>query len=112
MIKNNLNIQHSGVIGNSVSPTKSNSFVSLGGVDYLMGALFILLGILIFVLYYKKSKLKYDNYKKEQLALYNKNKGTKITDYKKTKLYVPFWNVAKASTPVMSTALFIMMGIL
>ena len=83
------NIKHNGII-NTKSPATGNSFVSLGGVDYLIGSLFILLGILVFVMFQNKAKIKSKKYKEEQLKIYNKNRKTKISDYKKTSLYLPF----------------------
>lgn len=111
MIEKNNIIQNSGLIGNSVSPTQGSSFTSLGGVDYIIGTLFILIGLLIFVLFQRKTKVKLEQYKKDQLFLYNKKRNIKISDYQKTSLYVPFWEKAKSSTPIMLTILFITVGL-
>ena len=105
-------IENSGLIGGSVDPSHGSSFVSQGGIDYLVGALFILLGIMVFILFQKKAKNKYEKYKQDQLDLYNKNRGTKVTDYKKTTLYVPFFEKAKFTAPIMFTILFITIGLL
>ena len=70
-------------------PFKKSNFVSMGGIDYLVGALLILLGITIFVLFQKKATKKLKAYKQEQLDLYNKNRGTNVRNYEDTKLYVP-----------------------
>lgn len=93
------------------SPTEKTSFSSQGGIDYIVGALFILIGLLIFVLFNRKSKEKAEDYKKRQLEKYNENHKTKISDYKKTTLYLPFWERVKQVSPVMLCVLFIIMGI-
>ncbi len=94
----------------TIDPARSTSFQSMGGVDYIIGALFILIGILIYVLFQKKAKLRANNYKKEQLEQYNKNRGTKVTDYNRTKLYLPFWEKVKYVSPIMLTVTFILVG--
>ena len=104
-------LNHSGIIGGATDPSHGNSFTSLGGVDYIIGTVFILFGLLIYVLFQRKAKEKYEQYKKDQLALYNKNRGTNVKDYNKTNLYVPFWEKAKFSAPIMLTMLFIMVGV-
>ena len=96
---------------NGVSdPFKKSNFVSMGGVDYLVGALLILLGIAIFLLFQKKATAKMNKYKQEQLDLYNKNRGTNVKDYEDTKLFVPVWEKFKFSAPIMLTVLFIIVG--
>ena len=96
---------------NNISPSKGTSFQSLGGIDYLMGSLLILIGILIFVLFHRKARQKMEEYKKEQLKVYNKNRKTNVQDYSKTSLYVPFWPKAKYSAPVMCLVLFVFVGL-
>ena len=78
------------IIKGGANPTKHTSFVSMGGIDYLIGTLLILLGITIFILFNKKAKVNMLKYKEQQLAEYNKNKKTRITDYSRTRLYLPF----------------------
>lgn len=101
-------IQHA---ASSINPFETQTFKSMGGVDYIIGSLFILIGLLIYVLFNRKSKTRLAEYKKEQLALYNKNRRTNVSDYSRTGLYVPFWERVKHSSPIMLTVLFILMGI-
>ncbi|NQZ66139.1 MAG: hypothetical protein HRT99_02925 [Mycoplasmatales bacterium] len=91
-------------------PAESTSFQSMGGVDYIIGTLFILIGLVIYVLFQKKAKIRAEKYKQEQLVEYNKNRGTNVSDYKKTRLYLPFWEKVKFVTPIMLTITFILIG--
>ena len=77
-------------IAGGANPTQHTSFVAQGGIDYMLGALFILLGIGIFLVFNKKAKNKMLDYKKRQLAEYNKNRKTDVKDYSNTRLYLPF----------------------
>lgn len=95
----------------ATSPTHGNSFTSMGGIDYIIGSIFIVLGILVYFAFQRKSKAKYEAYKKSQLDLYNKNRGTKVSDYSRTSLYVPFWDKAKFTAPVMISLLFVIVGL-
>lgn len=89
MIEINKNIQY---IENLkvVDPTDHTTFVSMGGIDYIIGALLIIIGITIFVLFNKKAKINAQIYKNKQLEQYNKNRNSKVTDYNRTKLFLPF----------------------
>ena len=107
----NIKLLASVIDTHGANPTQHTSFVDQGGIDYMLGALFILLGIGIFLVFNKKAKTKMLDYKKRQLEEYNKNRGTKVTDYSNTRLYLPFWERAKFITPIMLTALFVMVGI-
>ena len=92
-------------------PFKKSNFVSMGGIDYLIGALLILLGITVFFLFQKKAKRNLAIYKQKQLDVYNKNRNTKVTNYNTTKLFVPVWQKIKFSAPVLFTALLIIVGL-
>lgn len=92
-------------------PFKESNFVSMGGIDYLIGALLILLGITVFLLFQKKAKRNLINYKKEQLEVYNKNRNTNVSNYDSTKLFVPVWQKIKFSAPILFTFLFIIVGL-
>ena len=97
---------------NGVSdPFKKSNFVSMGGVDYLIGALLILIGITIYLLFQKKAKINLANYKKEQLEVYNKNRNLNVLNYESTKLFVPVWQKIKFSAPILFTFLFIIIGL-
>lgn len=98
-------------IAKSTSPTHGNSFTSLGGVDYIIGSIFILFGILIYFAFHKKAQRNHENYKQRQLEIYNKNRGTNVSDYSKTNLYIPFWQKAKLTAPIMLCLLFVIVGV-
>lgn len=110
MIEINKNIQY---IENLkvVDPTDHTTFVSMGGIDYIIGALLIIIGITIFVLFNKKAKINAQIYKNKQLEQYNKNRNSKVTDYNRTKLFLPFWEKTKFVTPIMLTITFIFVGV-
>ena len=95
----------------NISPSEGTTFVSMGGVDYIIGTLFILIGLLIYIVFQKKSIKNIKDFKKRQLDQYNKNKKTKVTDYNKTKLFLPFGERVKTSSPVMLFALFVIIGL-
>lgn len=94
------------------NPFYGSSFKSLGTYNYLIGSIFILLAIGA-ALFIKKAQLKAKDYKKKQLIKYNKNRPQQrdATNYKKTGLYLPFWEKVKLSAPIMFTILFVIMGI-
>lgn len=80
-------------------------------VGYTFGSLLIVIGICIFFLFQKKAKTRKENYKKEQLAEYNKKYNKNEKDYKRTGMYLPGFEIAKASAPVMMCALLVFIGI-
>ena len=79
-------------------------------VGYTFGSIFILLGIAVWFLY-PKSKRKADDYKKQQLIEYNKQKNRNETSYERTGMFLPPFEKAKMFAPVFFGIIFIFMGI-
>lgn len=89
------------------NPFQETTFQSQGGIDYLIGALFVLLA-LSSLLFIRKAKQRAEEYKKRQLKEYNKNRPTQRpeTDYSRTRLYLPMFERMKFSAPIMLAVLF------
>lgn len=98
--------------GSSNNPFYKTAFVSNGYADYLIGALFVLLCILC-ILFISKAKRRMLEYKQKQLKQYNKNRPHKreVTDYNKTRLFLPFWEKVKFFAPIFFAVLFAIMAI-
>lgn len=94
------------------TPFQKTAFISNGSADYLIGAIFTLLSILC-ILFISRAKRKMLEYKKKQLKQYNKNRPNKrdVTDYDKTRLFLPFWEKAKFFAPVFFAVLFAIMAV-
>lgn len=89
------------------NPFQETTFQSQGGIDYLIGALFVLLALSA-LLFVRKAKQGAEDYKKRQLKEYNKNRPNQrpVTDYSKTRLYLPMFERMKFSAPIMMAILF------
>lgn len=92
-------------------PSHKVTFSSMGGVDYIIGAMLIILGFLVFFAFNNKAKRKIKEYKQLQLDVYNKNRGTKITDYNNTNLFLPPMVKFETSAPILLMILFVAMGV-
>ncbi|MBN3534604.1 hypothetical protein [Mycoplasma procyoni] len=82
-------------------------------LQVILGVLFILLGIVTFLLY-PKAKRKAEEYKKGQLEEYKKlHKIAPATNvsYESTKMYLPAWENFKLGLPIIFGIVFIVIGI-
>lgn len=95
-------IMHSATSDN---PFYNDTFVRHGGVDYLMGALCILLALLS-AFYIRNSKRKMEEYKKQQLEEYNKNHNKNVKDYNSTGMYLPMKQRFFYGLPITLVVLF------
>jgi hypothetical protein len=90
---------------------KDYKFVSIGGIDYVAGSILIIIGILVYIAFNSKAKKKAKYYKSKQLEQYNKNNKTNISDYKKTNLYLPFFEKIKFLAPSMISVTCVFVGL-
>ena len=93
-------------------PFYHSNFVSLGGIDYLIGALFFLLAI-IALTFIPRANRKFKEYKAAQLKTYNKNRPREIdvTNYEKTTLYPPLGLKIKHAAPILIAIVFVVIAI-
>lgn len=94
------------------NPFYESVFEPIGDYSYLIGAIFLLLAIAS-ALFIKKAQQNAEDYKKRQLIKYNENRPNQrpATDYRKTKLFLPFWEKVKLSAPIMFLIVFLIVGI-
>lgn len=98
---------------NSTNPFergKVANFLWPDWVGYSFGTIFIILGLVILT-FIPRAKRNASIYRKRQLEEYNKQNKSQITDYKKTKMFLPPWERTKYFAPTFFGVLFIFVGI-
>ncbi len=89
---------------------ESTPFYQSGNLDYVFGALFIVLGIVL-IFFYPRSKANAKKYKQRQLEEYKKQNPKASSDYEKTGMFLPPWERTKMFAPLFFSAVFIIIGI-
>lgn len=81
-------------------------------VGVVFGVLFIVLGILILIYFYPKSKQGAKNYKDRQLIEWKKiNPKRTLAKYSDTKMFLPAWEKVKLMAPVIICLTLCIMGL-
>lgn len=102
MLNRNMNLQ--------IDPYEHNSFVSLGGWDYVIGSIFFVLAI-VSISFHTKFKRDIQRYKDKQLEEYKKDNNRNNITYQQAGLYLPWSKQMKAFAPIFFFLLFTLIGI-
>ena len=89
---------------------ESTPFYRNGSLDYVFGALFIILGIALLLLY-PKAKANAKKYKRKQMEEYKKMNPKAPSDYESTGMFLPPWERTKLFAPVFFCIVAIIIGI-